>query len=262
MNCHTALLLLAACAAPAWAQSRAATTIEPSFEVATVQPSRPGTPDRDDITVDPGRLSAHGVSLKTLIYEAYKIPYSQIVGGPGWINDDQYDVEAKSEGPAGREQMERMLRTLLADRFKLAVHEDHRESRIWALVVNKGGPLIQPLKDGEEPPAKARAAGLHERYVCDMAQFAGILAIKLTIPFLDNPDPTIPSRQTGPMIPVQDETGLKGRYDFDVSLTPEPGGDSLAAWQRALQDQLGLKLVARRGPVTMLVIDRVERVRD
>ena len=230
-----------------------------TFDAATVQRSRPGTSESDTITVNPTRLSAHGVSVKTLIFEAYHIPYSQIAGGPGWIIDEAYDVDATTDQRSDGERMRAMLRALLAGRFQLAVHEEHKESRIYGLTLNKGGPKLERLKEGEEAPPRPKAAGMPDGCVCSMAQFAGLLAVKLTIPFADHPDPSQPSRATGPAIPVQDETGLAGRFALRVTLTPEAGGDAFALWQRALQDQLGLKLESRHGEVTLLHIDHVER---
>src|SRR4051812_12774812 len=83
----------------------------PAFEVATVKVAKNG--GNGAITSDPGRLSAHNVSLKELIFKAYQMPYSQILGGPAWMGSEMYDVEANSDQPAGRDQLRLMLRTLL-----------------------------------------------------------------------------------------------------------------------------------------------------
>src|ERR1035441_6656409 len=114
MNHHTALLLLAICAAPALAQSQPAAPASPAFEVATVEPSNPlaARSGKRGITADPGRLSARRVSLKELILEAYAVYYYRISGGPSWLDSEEYDIDAKTETPADRDQMRLMLRTL------------------------------------------------------------------------------------------------------------------------------------------------------
>ena len=258
MNRHTALLLLSACFAAALAQSQPAAPASPAFEVATVEPSNPmaARSGKSGITVDPGRMSARRVSLKELVFEAYNMPYYRISGGPSWLDSEEYDIDAKTETPADRDQMRLMLRTLLADRFKLTIHRESKEMRVYALTPAKNGPLIHAIKDGETGPAKQLPLGV-QHYHCDMPQFAGLLSIRLSIPLLE--DPSTPSRSNGPLIPVLDKTGLTGTYDIDIEVEPEPDGDSITAWQRALQQQLGLKLEAQKAPVEIIVIDHAEK---
>src|ERR1035441_4821475 len=158
MNHHTALLLLAICAAPALAQSQPAAPASPAFEVATVEPSNPmaARSGKSGITVDPGRMSARRVSLKELVFEAYNVPSYQISGGPAWLDSEEYDIDAKAETPATRDQMRLMLRTLLAGRFKMAIHRESKEMRVYALTVAKNGPLIHEAKEGDSASAKDR----------------------------------------------------------------------------------------------------------
>ena len=259
MNHHTALLLLAICAAPALAQSQPAAPASPAFEVATVEPSNPlaARSGKRGITADPGRLSARRVSLKELILEAYAVYYYRISGGPSWLDSEEYDIDAKTETPADRDQMRLMLRTLLADRFKLTIHRESKEMRVYALTLAKNGPLIHAIKDGETAPASQPPLGV-QHYHGDMPQFAGLLSMRLSIPLLE--DPSTPSRSNGPLIPVLDQTGLKGIYDIDIEVKPEPDGDSITAWQRALQQQLGLKLEAQRASIEIVVIDHAEKI--
>src|SRR5580698_7831417 len=100
------VLLLFASPAPA----------QPQFEVAQVKPSQPA-PGRawERITTDPGRLTASGVTLKQLIFEAYDMPYYRIFGGPAWLDSETYDLEAKAETAVSHDQLKLMLRGLLAD---------------------------------------------------------------------------------------------------------------------------------------------------
>ena len=258
MNRHTALLLLSACCAAALAQSQPAAPASLAFEVATVEPSNPmAARGKSGITVDPGRMSARRVSLKELVFEAYNVPYYQISGGPAWLDSEQYDIDAKAETPATRDQMRLMLRTLLAGRFKLTIHRESKEMRVYALTVAKNGPMIHAIQEEEAAPAKQPPLGV-QHFHCDMPQFAGLLSIRLSIPLLE--DPSTPSRSNGPLIPVVDKTGLRGTYNIDVEVKPEPDGDSITAWQRALQQQLGLKLEAQKAPIEIIVIDHAEKI--
>src|SRR6478736_4661728 len=85
----------------------------PTFEVASEKPSQLRLGGDGTIAIDPGRFSARNATLKHLIFEAYRVPYSQIIGGPSWIDSDEFDVEAKSATPATPAQLRTMLKSLL-----------------------------------------------------------------------------------------------------------------------------------------------------
>jgi uncharacterized protein (TIGR03435 family) len=146
-----------------------------------------------------------------------------------------------------------MLRGLLAARFKLKEHSDTREMRVYALVVGNSGAKIHPLKEGETVKPEA---GFH--FHGDLRQFADLLAVQLSIPASENP--TVPSRASGLPIPVLDETGLQGIYDFSVNMRPEMGTDMLTAWQRVLEDQLGLRIESRKANVAVVIVDEAAKV--
>jgi uncharacterized protein (TIGR03435 family) len=235
-------LLLLACVA-AFAQT-------PAFEVATIKLAKGG--GNSGITADPGRLSARNVSLKELIFEAYQAPYSQILGGPAWMGSDMYDVEAKSEQPVARDQLRLMVRALLSDRFKLAVHTEKKEMRVYTLRVIQGANKLQPAVEGAAKPV----VGV-QRFHGELSRFAGLLAVQLSIPMPT--DPGTPSRATGPIVPVLDQTGLAGIYDIEVNLFSDPGADTFTAWQRALREKYGLQLEAQKQPMDVLIVDRAEK---
>jgi uncharacterized protein (TIGR03435 family) len=225
----------------------------PVFEVATVKAAARG--GGGGITTDPGRLSARNVSLKELMVDAYQVQYSQILGGPEWLGSDMFDVEAKSEQPVGRNQLRLMLRALLNDRFKLSVHTDKKEMGVYTLRVMKGGSKLHSVEDAPAAPAKS-GPGVW-RFRGELSRFAGVLAVQLTIPM--SMDPTAPSRATGPVVPVLDQTGLAGVYDIELSLASEPGSDTFTIWQRALREKYGLQLESRKQPMEMLIVDHAEK---
>ena len=241
-----------------------------AFDVATIKPNA-ANDHRVMMRLQPGgRYTATGVSLKQIIGQAYNMRDFQITGGPGWIASDRYDINAKAEGLPDRvtpEQMRPLLRNLVEDRFKLKAHTENKEMPIYALVVAKGGPKLKPAANpsegggpGEGPRGMIRIGrGLMETQNTRMPMFVQQL-----------------SQQLGRT--VVDETGLTGEYDVRLEWTPEPGQggggpfggppppDALPAADSAgptiftaLQEQLGLRLESKKGPVPVLVIDSVEK---
>jgi bla regulator protein blaR1 len=271
----------------------------PQFEVASIKPNK-SADNRVMMSVQPGgRFTATNVTLRMMIRNAYQLQESQITGGPSWIADERFDIVAKAEsgdtmgdpfraeqtGQPSRGQL--MIRALLAERFKLVVHNEDKEMPIYALVLARSdGKLGPQLKTSETDCVALIAAG--------RARGRG------PMPPVPPPGPGAPPPQCGirigpgnmavggsPMSQVAtslsmfagrivvDKTGLSGSYDFTLSWTPDqmpgagqrppgapepppidPNGASLFT---AVQEQLGLKLDSQRGPVAMLVIDRAER---
>jgi uncharacterized protein (TIGR03435 family) len=226
----------------------------PAFDVASVRQSQHAVgPDyNNQITYSPTGITARNVTLKRLIAEAYRLQMNQIFG-PGWIDRNEYDIEAKTDDAASREQMAPMLQSLLAERFNLRKHSEMREMRVYELVIGKSGVRIHPINAGEPPNAQP---GFH--FHGDMRQFADLIAIQLSIPTLSNPSE--PARASGPPIPVVDKTGLQGIYDFGVDIHPELGTDMFTVWQRFLEDRLGLRMENRKGNVEVLVVDDAGRI--
>jgi len=209
------------------------------------------------------RFYATGFTLQGLVAAAYSLTPRAILGGPPWTDSDQYDVLASTPGdlqPNLDEQMA-MLRKLLSDRFRLSFHREPKELPVFAITVAKGGPKLKPsaAPPGElpylintiYPDEKGGVHVLLPARNATILQFAAMMQRGV----LDRT--------------VVDQTGLSGTYDFDLEWTPdenqfsgnlprsvEPTKPSLFA---AMQEQLGLRLEATRGPVQVLVIDRVER---
>jgi len=236
------------------------------FEAASIKPSAPMEMGRVNVGVQMlpgGRISMSGVTAKNLIQQAYGVREFQIVGGPGWLGLERYDITAKPEGAATQDQVKVMMQALLADRFKLQFHRETKELPTYALVVAKGGPKFhesEVVPEGSDKPTGARMTMERGRFSVQSAPVAAL------------------ANQLGQVLgqSVIDKTGLTGNYDFKLEWTPDegserrmiraPGGDSPTPADAAgpsiftaLQDQLGLKLESTKGPVEILVIDRAEK---
>jgi uncharacterized protein (TIGR03435 family) len=246
-------LLIAFALSSAMAMGQASTTA-PAFDVASVKPSQRSVgPDyNNQLTYEPTGFSARNVTLKRLLAEAYHLQQNQ-VSGPNWLSQNEYDIDAKAAGVVTKEQMALMLQSLVAERFHLTQHSETRGMRVYELVVDKSGSKIHPVNGGETTSAQG---GFH--FHGDMRQFADLLAVQLSIPASSNP--AEPSRASTSQIPVVDKTGMPGIFDFSVDMRPELGTDMFAAWQRALQDQLGLKIESRKANLTVLVVDQAAKI--
>lgn len=265
------LVCLLAAALAAQAQS----FDELKFDVVSVRRNN-GTGGMQARTV-PGSFSVVGVPLRFVVRQAYQVQDFQITGGPDWINTDLFDIEARFDpatSPTGPQALAARLRNLLADRFNFAAHTETREMPIYALVrarEDRLGPQIKPSAvDCTNIPAPGRQAGPGPdgRPVCGGRGGLGrIMAGGLTMPQLA----AQLSQFVGRLI--VDRTGLTGSYEFDltwastpdqippgappgVALPFDPNAPTLVT---ALQEQLGLKLDSQRGPVQIVVVDRVEQ---
>ena len=228
---------------------------QPAFEVASVRPSQHevGPDYNNQITYSSDRFVGRNVTLKRLIAEAWHCQVNE-VSGPPWIDRNEYDVEARVPAGTDRQRTALMIRGLLSERFHLREHSESREMRVYELTVGKGGPKIKPVKAGTAE--SALGSGFH--FHGDMRQFADLLSVQFSIPAAS--DPNTPVRAGGTMIPVLDETGLDGIYDFNVDQRPELGTDAFTGWKRILNDQLGLKIESRKADIPVVVVDNAEKI--
>ena len=255
------------------AQSPAGDTDGLVFAVASVKPTSAGAREFYPVAMDPdGRFAWKNVTLGRLIRSAYRMPPSRpMVGAPSWFNSDRFDVEARAEGRPTEEQTWSMVQSLLADRFKLKVHDETRDLPVYTLVVARSegglGARIRPSACVAEdkvslPPGpldlgrpiplpcggvrSMTLQGTIQARFATMAKFADALGMLVGRP-------------------VQDRTGLSGRFDLEVEWTPAPGPPGPAApgvgpaTFAAIEEQLGLRLEPQTGPVDVLVVDHVER---
>jgi uncharacterized protein (TIGR03435 family) len=231
-----------------------------TFEVATIKPVEHETKSSRYITMQGNsRFVEKDYTLKLLIAAAYNLNSKAVSGGPGWIESDHYDIVAVTPGevrPTHDEQMT-MLRSLLTDRFKLTFHREQKEFSIYELEVAKGGPKLKPSTAAPDDPPQTISTVYPQRVVLPARNVTmSDLTSLMQRAMLDRP--------------VVDKTGLTGRYDFDLEWAPDEtqfGGEIIAAPAdsqdlplfTAIQQQLGLKLEATRGPIQALVVDTAER---
>lgn len=248
----------------------------PSFDVATIRLS---TGDSLRMVRSASELQMLDVTARSLIEQAYNVPWTngakdRIRGGPGWMDNDHYDLDAKIAPEAAvtleqmpeeqrRKQMNLRLQTLLADRLKLKLHFETHQEPVFAITTAKNGPKLTPITSTEGQPG----LGISVRY---NGQAAQMTAKGATLTELAN-WLTGYSEMGGQT--VLDQTGLTQRYDFVLNWTREraltaaeqngesetPAAAGGPALFTALQEQLGLKLVNTRGPVEIIVVDSIER---
>jgi uncharacterized protein (TIGR03435 family) len=272
--------------------------VKMSFDVASVKPNNSG--GRSASNVGPlypgapysptgGFFSATNVRLAVLITFAYGLDSTQTINLfdhlPKWGTTDGFDVQAKSDGNPSRAQMQLMMQSLLADRFKLAVHRETKEGPIYALVLVKPGQLGPQLKSDAEgcstdpvSTSTTSSAGSSDKFppVCGAVpmppttpgrkRIAGRGETMETFAMNLDFDPFDTSHL--PDRPVVDRTGLAGGFDLNMEYQPDvpqsPGVNSQPdkdgpTFFEALREQLGLKLEPQTGSVTVLVVDHVEK---
>lgn len=245
------------------------------FETASIKPSAPAQGGRMMIgiqTLPGGRVSMSNVTVKILLQQAYNIRDFQIVGGPSWISTERYDIVAKPEGSATDAQVKVMLQSLLKDRFKLEFRRETRELPTYALVIAKGGPKLKvsdaPREDQEDRGGgRGEGGGGGRRGMVRMGR-GHFEATGAPISALIN-QLAIALRRS-----VIDKTGLTGEYDFNLDWAPDETGRGPAAEGSsstdaegpsiftALQEKLGLKLEATKGPVEVFVIGSAEKASE
>jgi len=215
--------------------------IPQSFEVASVKPS--ASQSAVSIRRSGNRLTTTGTSLQMLITWAYDIHDDRLVNKPKWLDSVRYDITA--QGPPGEPApgaLQKMTRALLAERFGLRIHPETRQLPTYAMGVVPSGTKIHPAPAGIPGPNPF-----------DMSTSGRLTGTTVSADMLAK----VLANQVGR--PVQNETGLEGFFDFVLVWSAATDTDPASpAIFTALQEQLGLKLAPRKGPVEVFVIDRVE----
>jgi uncharacterized protein (TIGR03435 family) len=226
------------------------------FEVASVKPlGRPPESGGGPWTVNHGRFKADAAGVRGVIGWAYGVMRVQVRGGPDWLDREPYDFVAKAESAdAGPDEIRAMLQTLLADRFKLVVHRETQQLPVYTLVVGKSGSKMQESKEGRKNYINWTGPG--QAVFTEISISGGLINVL-----------------SGALAsPVVDNTGLKGFYSFKLEYTDprfqRRGNPSQSAVDSppdifgAVQEQLGLKLEAKKAPVEVLIVDHAERASE
>jgi uncharacterized protein (TIGR03435 family) len=231
------------------------------FEVAAIKPGDSNNSQSGIHWQAGGRVANTNTTVKQLAAFAYGLPKEQILGGEKWLNTDEYSIEAKPDsdspipsGEAGYLKLKVLFQSLLEDRFKFKAHRETREGAIYNLVSGRDRTLKEA--DANTGPSLRTRAGHFIGTAVPIFALAQILSQQLSRPVID-------------------KTGLSGKYNFELTYTldtlqgdpfgpltrfsPPPPDDNSPSIFTALEEQLGLRLVATRGPVEVLVIDHAEK---
>jgi uncharacterized protein (TIGR03435 family) len=256
-----------------------------TFEVASIKQNKSNDARQGARILPGGRIEVTNLPLRMLIRMAYGSENiqtaGQIVGGPGWIGTDRFDIVAKAEGDPGLDAQGRptrlitMLKALLEERFKVKAHTEMREAQTYALVLaNKDGKLGPEMHESKadcyspaSPPPQGQAPD--PQRLCGIRGTPSVTALgtsMMQMAQLFSQYPVVGR-------PVTDRTGLSGRYDWHLEFVPaflpgpnpdsppvaNPAADSGPTLFTAIQEQLGLKLQSEKAQVEYLIIDQVER---
>jgi uncharacterized protein (TIGR03435 family) len=242
-NCLTALV---ACAAFGQVVPKT-----PAFEVADVQCSKPDAKPARPRFLPGGRVDLHGITLKLMIMAAYGVQDDLVIGGPAWLDADRFDVVAKAVPDTPDATLYLMLRTLLAERFHLAIHNEDKALPAYALTVVKTALLKAATGSAQPDCAWQEGAPGRIRRVCH----------NISMPELARQIPLWGRANID--LPVKDLTGITGAYDIELEWSlPVDGAESSPPFPAILDamPHAGLRLEPRKLPMSVLVIDHVERV--
>jgi uncharacterized protein (TIGR03435 family) len=229
-------------------------------------------------------ISCENVTLTMLVGRAYNVSYDQLAA-PDWMTQQRFDIAAKVPAGASKEKVGEMWQRLLIDRFKLAAHRESRVVAKFDLQVGKDGPKFKEASENPAPNDAASAETPHARGpnkldkdgfpelarpgMIGMDGRIRLYETKMTMEQLA----TVCTGQLGK--PVSDATGLAGQYEIRLYWVSDTGAAQSAGRNgaapsasdldgptliQALQNQLGLRLESKRGPVEFLVVDHMEKL--
>jgi uncharacterized protein (TIGR03435 family) len=232
---------------------------DPSFEVATIKPSKPEAQGKG-FQVRGRHLATFNTTLNDMITFAYDLHPKQIVGAPAWAESDRFDLDAQPDGQGqpSLKQWKFMMQKLLADRFKLRFHREKKELLVYAITVAKSGAKLTKSQGDPNglPGLFFRGLGVLPASNASMTDLASVMQSTV----LDRP--------------VVDHSGIAGKFDFTLTWTPDefqfrslgvrvpaPADPATAPPDlfTAMQQQLGLKLESTRAPTDVIAIDRVQK---
>ena len=262
--------------------AQAPTRPVPAFDVASIRPTPPNPPVTGAVGPLPGgRWSPRNVTVAMILNRAYP-EYGQpgmIIGGPGWLSERHFDIDAKAQATATPADYPQMIRQLLADRFKLKVHIEARPLDVYALLLARTDGRLGPRLRSASATCTAELEADRER---TRAYQSGAVAVREA-----TPTPPCNARRVGnngilritlggtlkelaasianwSELNIVDRTELRGDYEMEIefdyraTLSAANTDNARPSVFTAVQEQLGLKLERRREPVDVLVIDSIE----
>jgi uncharacterized protein (TIGR03435 family) len=234
--------------------------IQPTFEAAAIKPCEPGTPEPPGqrmgmvrFIYPGGRFEVRATTVEFLLEWAYDLLPSQHSRGPGWMENDRFDIVAKASGNTTDDEMKRMTQALLAERFQLKFHHERRDAPVLVLSLGKNAPKLFPPKEGETHGLRIVPQTDQDQKIVSYH----VVATRFSFKQLNQTF----ARQLERVI--VNETGLEGDFDFTLDFTPDenrpnPLDPSLVV--TAMRDQLGLTVKTQKGPVDFLVIDDAQKI--
>jgi uncharacterized protein (TIGR03435 family) len=258
------------------------------FEAASIKVNRTGTAPRgaiDSIGMRPdGSFRGSNIRVAVLLEVGYGYPIERISGLPAWADNERYDINAKAPGgtagPTVPERVAPMIRSLLADRFKLVAHTEMREGAVYELRLARADGRLGPgLRHVDRDDCAAIAAGRRDFDPAAPDRIGPLCGMTMSLGSLSAGGVQLDELANGPLTrmlgrPVINRTGLTGTFDVEMTFAfgetpatipfvapgePVPSDPNRPTFFTAIQEQLGLKLQSVRGPVETLVIDRIER---
>jgi uncharacterized protein (TIGR03435 family) len=238
--------------------SQAPPAEKPSFEVASIKTNAQSGFSPSSMNIAGNRYTVTGTTLRRLIMEAYNLRDWQVTGGPSWINQDQWDVEAvaddgvplrffDAEDPSRPTAASLMMQSMIENRFQFKFHREMKELPVYELTLTRTGPKFNLSMEQQSLGSHLLGRGEIDQQAEPFATFANLLSR-----FLDRT--------------LINKVDLSGLYDIKLQWNPalRVEGEPLPASDRpsvftAVQEQLGLNLKSSKGPVQVLVIDSVQK---
>lgn len=228
-----------------------------SFEVASVKTAPPYTMEmvhsgkmKLGMKVDGARVEFGATALTELIARAYRVRTFQ-VSGPGWMNDERYDIVAKLPEGSTPDQIPEMLQSLLAERFKLATHRTTKEFGVYALVVAKDGMKLTPRPKDYDPAAKNTLRPM------TLDAYADMVSRAVDLPVVDMTG--LQGEYLMSLGPIMQEMGRQMRMKDPATPTTPSAGPDATRGAFDIVEELGLKLESRKLPLPHIMIDHVEK---